>query len=450
MQSVFAITDVALSIAEGNLESKFPVKQQDEIGALAIAFNNMLNRFKYLNKQFIESQYVFSQQVNQSDEILQNLMDSTNEGVAFLDRNNLISQINFNLAEILSISIPDATGARYDSVFPEEICHLIDSTRWNHQEIAVTEFSIPYQDTYKARVCNVFCEAATSSGKMQFLGMIVVVWKSISPILSGYSSDESYHSPNNNNYDASDIRDEISTSLRTPMTSLLGFLKLTKGKLDGVIFPKLNARDDEAQRIVRQISNNFEVMITESTQIAMAIEDILNTRTPTNDPIDDSEQKIERILIDDILNQVNLETLSLFKEKDSRLIFDIVESRRAIIECNREEIAYVFSNLLTRVANFLNPSRIAVCHATLINARIAVVIGEVNSLLSNKQILSIVCDVYKLIDNIDNTNLPSREMALTSIQDILQKYDGTVSLEQVDSFRNRCKFYVVTLPNKFT
>ena len=451
MLSVFAMTDVALAIAEGNIDSRFPAKQQDEIGALAIAFNNMLTRFKYLNKQFIESQYVFSQKVNQSDEILQNFMDSTNEGVAFLDRNNLVSQINLNLAEILSISIPDATGANYDNVFPEEICHLIDSIRWKHQEIAVTEFSIPYQDVYKARVSNIFCEGA--SGKMQFLGMIVVVWQATSPILSGHSLNESsynsYDIETNNNYGTTAIRNEISASLRTPMTSLLGFLKLTKGKLDGVIFPKLNIGDDESQRTVRQINNNFEVMITESTQIAMVIENIIDGQTSNPEQIDDSETKVEKVLITDILNQVNLETLPLFKEKDSRLIFDIVESSRAAIECDREEIAYVFTNLLTRISNFLNPSRIAVCHARLINDRIAITIGEVNALLSHKQILTIVSDVYNLIGAVENTPQPSREMGLAKVQEVLQKYNGTVSLEQVDSLRNRSKFYIVTLPNKF-
>ena len=451
VQSVFVMTDVALAIAEGNLDSRFPVKQQDEIGALAIAFNNMLSRFKYLNNQFIESQYVFSQQVNQSDEILQNLMDSTNEGIAFLDRNNLVSQINLNLAEILSISIADATGARYDNVFPEEICNLIDSTRWKHQEIAVTEFSIPYQDVYKARVSNIFCEG-TGSGKMQFLGMIVVVWQSVSPILSGYSSDyssdDSFHSAISNSYDTTAIRNEISVNLRTPMTSLLGFLKLTKGKLDGGIFPKLNAKDDESQRTVRQISNNFEVMITESTQIAIAIENIMDAQTSSHPEIDDPETKTERVLIAEILNQVNLETLPLFEEKDSRLIFDIVECSRSVVECNREDIIYVFTNLVTRISNFLNPSRIAVCHARLINGRIAITIGEVNALFSHKQILSIVSDVYILINDVENPTQPSREMGLAKVQEVLQKYNGTVSLEQIDSLRNRSKFYIVTLPNK--
>jgi signal transduction histidine kinase len=446
VQSVFVMTDVALAIAEGNLESKFPVKQQDEIGALAIAFNNMLSRFKYLNQQFVESQYVFSQQVNQSDEILQNLMDSTNEGVVFLDRNNFVSQINLNLAEILSISIPEATRARYNNVFPEEICNLIDSTRWKHQEIAVTEFSIPYQDVYKARVSNIFCEGTT--GKMQFLGMIVVVWQSVSPILSGYSSDDSYNSAINNSHDMTDIRNEISASLRTPMTSLLGFLKLTKGKLDGAIFPKLNIKDDESQRTVRQISNNFEVMITEGTQIALVIENIMDVQTSSHSQINDSEIKIEKVLMADILNQVNLGTLPLFEQKDSRLIFDIVECSRSVVECNREDIIYVFTNLLTRISNFLNPSRIAVCHARLINGRIAVTIGEVNALLSHKQILSIVSDVYNLINDIENPTQPSREIGLAKVQEILQKYNGTVSLEQVDSLRNRSKFYIVTLPNK--
>ena len=172
----------------------------------------------------------------------------------------------------------------------------------------------------------------------------------------------------------------------------------------------------------------------------------MEAQTSSHPEIDDPETKTEKILIADILNQVNLETLPLFKEKDSGLIFDIVECSRSVVECNREDLIYVFTNLLTRISNFLNPSRIAVCHARLVNGQIAITIGEINALLSHKQILSIVNDVNKLIDE---TSQPRREMGLAKIQEVLQKYNGTVVLEQVDSLRNRCKFYIVTLPNKF-
>ena len=60
-----------------------------------------------------------------------------------------------------------------------------------------------------------------------------------------------------------------------------------------------------------------------------------------------------------------------------------------------------------------------------------------------------VSDVYNLIGAVENTPQPSREMGLAKVQEVLQKYNGTVSLEQVDSLRNRSKFYIVTLPNKF-
>jgi signal transduction histidine kinase len=447
IRAVLAVTDIALSITAGNLEDRFPVNQKDEIGALAIALNNMLDRFKYLNEQIIESQYVFSQQINHSDEILHNFMNSINEGVAFLDRNNLVSQINFSLAEILSVSISDATGARYDSILPEKICEIIDSIRWKRNEVAATEFLIPYQGNYKAKVSNVFSEVPNDSTKIQFLGIVVVIWESSNHALPLYSSEAEYNAAISNSvYKDIAIRNQVANNLRIPMTSMLGFLKLTKGKLDGVIFPKLTSVDQESRSAIRQISNNFEIMISESTQIAVAIENILEDQTSGSEMLNDLKQKLEIVFVSDILNQVHLETVTLFKEKNSTLIFDIVDLGSASIECNREEILYVFTNLLTRTANLLNQSRFAVCHARIVNNQIAVTIGKLNALLSHKQILSILNDVYKLVKNIGHDQKPSRDAGVMTIQDILHKYNGTISLERVESLRNRYEFYVVTLP----
>jgi methyl-accepting chemotaxis protein len=440
-KSILTMTDVALAIAKGNLEIKFPVNQRDEIGALAIAFNKMLTKFKTLNKQLAEAEYTFSKNVNQSSEALQNFINNSNEGCAFLDRNGLVLQINSNLANILSVSVSDAIGNQDTSMFPAELSDLISSMRSQNQDISLTEFTTLYKKRYQVKVSNVFNPSSNSSEIMHLLGTIIIVYELNELSSPSYSAREKY-------FNLSDIsKSEVYNKLRNPMTSILGFLKLTHKKLEDVVFPKLNSTDEKDERTIKQINNNFEIMIEEGTQIAIAVENILlEENSEASDLSNDASLSLNRYFMSEVLSQIALETAPLFREKNSSLILDIVHIISAQLDCDREEIKYVFLNLLTRISN-LDEFNVAICHARLVGDRIVVTVGELSSLLSHNETMSIINNLYNLIGKSEQTKPPSKDLGLTTIQEILQKYNGSISLEQIDSLRNRYKFYVVNLPN---
>ena len=440
IQSILEITDVAISVAYGNLEARFPTNQKDEIGALAIAFNNMLNRFKYLNQQVEETNHVFSRQFDQSTELFQNFIELTNEGFAFIDRNNLILQINSTLAEILSISVSEAIGSVYVDLFPIEISDLIKSMQSHSHESSVIEFSVPYQNTYKATVSNIFYKATNNSEQEQFLGKIIVVCESIKPTLQS-------HNLLNHTITEIDISKQISHKLRKPMTSLLSFLKFTQKKLENTVFSQLNSTDDKTQHTIRQISNNLEMMISEGTEIAKSIGDIFQDEISNNNSLpNDLLENSATFIVSELLEQVNLEVASLFQQKSNKLIFDI-DINSAETEGNYEEIKYVLVNLLTRIANF-NEFKVGIFRAKIVNNQAVCVIGKLNSLLTNDQMSSIVNKLYDLVDKSGHRTIPSRGTGLSILQGILEKCDGSISVEWVDSIRERYKFYILTLPIK--
>lgn len=73
----------------------------------------------------------------------------------------------------------------------------------------------------------------------------------------------------------SDFLSSVSHELRTPTTSVVGFAKLVKKRLEEVAFPKL-AADDKTHRVMSQVMGNIEIIVKESEHLSQLISDVLD------------------------------------------------------------------------------------------------------------------------------------------------------------------------------
>ncbi len=74
----------------------------------------------------------------------------------------------------------------------------------------------------------------------------------------------------------SDFLSNVSHELRTPMTSVFGFAKLVKKKLEEVIFPKVSA-DPKADKAIFQVRENLDIITHESERLTKLINDVLDS-----------------------------------------------------------------------------------------------------------------------------------------------------------------------------
>ena len=74
----------------------------------------------------------------------------------------------------------------------------------------------------------------------------------------------------------SDFLSTVSHELRTPMTSVVGFAKLIKKKLENSVFPRVVA-DQKTARAISQVSENIDIIIGESERLTLLIADVLDS-----------------------------------------------------------------------------------------------------------------------------------------------------------------------------
>lgn len=74
----------------------------------------------------------------------------------------------------------------------------------------------------------------------------------------------------------SDFLSTVSHELRTPMTSIVGFAKLAKKKLNDIILPQA-AADAAAARAAAQVKGNIDIIVHESERLTLLINDVLDS-----------------------------------------------------------------------------------------------------------------------------------------------------------------------------
>ncbi len=74
-----------------------------------------------------------------------------------------------------------------------------------------------------------------------------------------------------------DFISTVSHELRTPMTSVLGFAKICRKKMDGAIWPALeNATDNHCRQVFRQIRHDLDIIVLEGERLTSMINDVLD------------------------------------------------------------------------------------------------------------------------------------------------------------------------------
>lgn len=145
-----------------------------------------------------------------------------------------------------------------------------------------------------------------------------------------------------------DFVSTVSHEFRTPLTSILGFTKIIRGKLETVIFPQVLSEDKKTKNTVRQIKENITIILSETERLTALINDVLDLAKIESGKV---EWKMAPLRASSIIKQAFAVTSSLFTQKGLQLIEDIEEGLPEISGDN-DRLLQVLINLLSNAAKF--------------------------------------------------------------------------------------------------
>ena len=346
-QPILVIADAANQVSGGNLNAQAPILTKDEIGILAIAFNQMTSQLKASGEQLSEYSRTLEQKVEQRTSEIKAIIDNMVDGLVVVDGEDRITQFNPALVGMIGISSKAISGANnYGEIFKDEaISNLVTSTRENPKQVFSEEFTLPDRRTGKAVATSIFREVDIAEEaelspelrgnlRMDYLGTVIL----IRDITAEKEVDRM----------KTDFISTVSHELRTPLTSVLGFAKLIQKKLDESIFPLIQTDDKKVNRTVRQVTENIEIIVSEGSRLTKLINEVLDIAKIEAGQM---QWNMDNLAITEVIDRAFAATSALFEQKGLLLVQEIASDMPNVYG-DRDRLIQVVINLISNAVKF--------------------------------------------------------------------------------------------------
>lgn len=337
-QPILAIADAANQVSKGNFNSQAPVLTEDEIGILAISFNQMTSQLKNSGEQLADYSRNLEQKVDQRTSEIKAIIDNMVDGLVVVDAEDRITQFNPAIAGMIGLSSKAISNAEnYQAIFKgKEISNIITSTRENPKQVFSAEFALPDRRTGKAVATSIFREDHGESSEIdtKYLGTVIL----IRDITTEKEVDRM----------KTDFISTVSHELRTPLTSVLGFAKLIQKKLDESIFPLIQTDDKKVKRSVRQVSENIEIIVSEGTRLTKLINEVLDVAKIEAGKM---QWNMDTLEISEVIDRAFSATSALFEQKGLTPVREI-DSDLPSISGDKDRLIQVVINLISNAVKF--------------------------------------------------------------------------------------------------
>lgn len=139
----------------------------------------------------------------------------------------------------------------------------------------------------------------------------------------------------------------VSHELRTPLTSVLGFAKIIKKRLEEKIFPMLPPNDTKLEKVVQQISENLNVVVSEGERLTGLVNDVLDLAKIEAGKV---EWNMQKISLRSVIERAISATMALFDQKKLTLTSDLQPVPEVIGD--NDKLIQVVINLLSNAVKF--------------------------------------------------------------------------------------------------
>jgi PAS domain S-box-containing protein len=146
----------------------------------------------------------------------------------------------------------------------------------------------------------------------------------------------------------SEFLSTVSHEFRTPLTSVLGFAKIIRGKLEESLFPLLPALNHKSQRDLENVRQDIDIIISEGERLTHMINNLLDI---TKIEAGKMELKKELHNMADVIQHSISAVRPMIDKKQLRIECQIPLDLPQIV-CDQERMIQVLINLLSNAVKF--------------------------------------------------------------------------------------------------
>lgn len=383
---------VSRHFSQGDFTRRVVPGPADEIGELAATFNHMA--------QGIEDKM---KEVGGQNQKLAAVFNSMVEGIIVVDKEGRIVSINPAIENIFAISRKDVEGRLFlEAIRNNDVSDMINgalaSGKVVHGEIVLL---YPVQKTFEVTAAPIFDSGAVS-GSLAVVHDITEL-KRLETVRSDFVAN-------------------VSHELKTPLTSIKGFIETL---LDGALEDKENNRNflkiiqEHADRLDDLVSDLLSLSHLESKEIELEKSDV-NLKKDINE------------IILGFRSQLNKKGITVDNALPPGLFIRADENR----------VKQVFTNLIDNAIKFNKEKGAVKIYSTEKNGAVTITIEDSGIGIPAKDIPRIFERFYR-VDKARSRSLGGTGLGLSIVKHIVELHEGAVGVESTEGFGS--KFWL-TLP----
>lgn len=222
-----------------------------------------------------------------------------------------------------------------------------------------------------------------------------------------------------------DFTSTVSHELRTPLTSVLGFAKIIQKRFQEVILANYTPKEKKELRAVKQISQNLEVIVSESKRLTNLINDVLDISKMEAGRID---WRFARCDSREIIQQAIQATDGLFGTKPVTLVQEIPETLPEVV-ADADRVVQVAINLISNAVKFTDEGTVTVS-VSADGPNMEVRITDTGSGISADD-QKLVFEKYRQVGDVITDKPQGTGLGLPISKEIIEHHGGRIWVESV-------------------
>lgn len=402
-QPLVHLTQYAEKLAARDFSAQLDVSSSDEVGVLGRTMKAMADDLAVLFADMESEVKRATGDLQEHMAYLSAIIDNLADGLLVVSPTGAVSLLNPAMCDYFDLGDKDYQGLPVGEVFPGEISEMASSIRVCGAEVQEAEIPLSRQRVGKAVGTSIYV-----TDPPQCLGGVLL----IRDITRAKELDKL----------KTDFISTVSHELRTPMTSVVGFAKIIRKKLEQAVFPTLPMNGPERQA-VDQVQENMDIIVSEAERLTELINDVLDIAKMEAGKVQWRDQLVS---LGDIIRQSLDSTRGLWANKGVEVTVD-VEDDLPMVRGDRSRLVQVMVNLISNAVKFTSESPVT-CRAHLDGGSVLVSVED-RGVGIPRQSLEDIFDKFKQVGDTLTAKPTGTGLGLPICRQIVEHHGGRIWVE---------------------